>query len=44
MIELFRVYSFLGRSIGILGHNNINIRSRDEELGNQERKGSMRER
>ena len=38
MIELCRVYSFLGRSTGILGHNNINIRNRDEELGNQENK------
>ena len=38
MIELCRVYSFLGRSTRILGHNNINIRNRDEELGNQENK------
>ena len=32
MIDLCRVYSFLGRSRGILGHENINNRSRDEEL------------
>ena len=32
MIDLCRVYSFLGRSTGILGHENINNRSRDEEL------------
>ena len=38
MIELCRVYSFLGRSTGIQGHNNVNIRNRDEELGNQENK------
>ena len=38
MIELCRVYSFLGRSTGIIGHANINIRSRDEELGYRERK------
>ena len=30
MIDLCRVYSFLGRSTGILGHENINNRSRDE--------------
>ena len=30
MIDLCRVYSFLGRSTGILGHKNINNRSRDE--------------
>ena len=34
MIDLCRVYSFLGRSIGILGHENINNKSRDE--GNDE--------
>ena len=27
------VYSFLGRSTGILGHNSINIGSRDESNG-----------
>ena len=32
MIDLCRVYSFLGRSTRILGHENINDRSRDEEL------------
>ena len=32
MIDLCRVYSFLGQSTGILGHENINNRSRDEEL------------
>ena len=32
MIDLCRVYSFLGRSTGILGHENVNNRSRDEEL------------
>ena len=25
-----KAYSFLGRSIGIVGHDNINSRSRDE--------------
>ena len=35
MIDLCRVYSFLGRSTGILGHENSNNRSRDE--GNDER-------
>ena len=25
MIYVYRVYSFLGRSTGILGHNSINI-------------------
>ena len=38
MVELCRVYSYLGRSTWILGHDNINIRGRDEELGNRERK------
>ena len=28
-----KVYSFLGLSIGILGHNSINIGSRDESNG-----------
>ena len=37
MIELCRVYSFLGRSTGILGHTNINNRIRYEDLGNRER-------
>ena len=32
MIDLCRVYSFLGRSTGILGHENIKFWSRDEEL------------
>ena len=31
MIDLCRVYSFLGRSTGILGHENINNRGRDED-------------
>ena len=30
MIDLCRVYSFLGRSTRIVGHANINKRSRDE--------------
>ena len=30
MIDLCRVYSFLGLSTVILGHENINNRSRDE--------------
>ena len=30
MIDLCRVYSFLGRSTGILGQVNINNKSRDE--------------
>ena len=30
MIDLCRVYSFLGRSTGIVGHEKINKRSRDE--------------
>ena len=32
-----RVYSFLGRSTGILGHDTINNRLRYEELGDRER-------
>ena len=28
-----KAYSCLGRSTGILGHNSINIRSRDESNG-----------
>ena len=34
-MELIKAYSFLGRSTGILGHANINNRSRDE--GNDEK-------
>ena len=30
MIDLCRVYSFLGRSTRILGHDNINNRNGDE--------------
>ena len=30
MIDLCRVYSFLGRSTRILGHDNINSRNGDE--------------
>ena len=30
MTDVCRVYSFLGRSTRILGHENINNRSRDE--------------
>ena len=30
MIDLCRVYSFLGRSTRILGHEKINNKSRDE--------------
>ena len=30
MMKLCRMYSFLGRSTGILGHGNINNRSIDE--------------
>ena len=37
MRELCRVYSFLGRSTGILGHDTINNRLRYEELGDRER-------
>ena len=37
MRELCRVYSFLDRSTGILGHNTINNRFRYEELGDRER-------
>ena len=37
MRELCRVYSFLGQSTGILGHNTINNRLRYEELGDRER-------
>ena len=43
MIDLGRVYSFLGRSTGILGHNNINIGGQDESDGESREKGSMRE-
>ena len=37
MIELCRVYSFLGQSTRILGHNSINIRGRDKELSKSKR-------
>ena len=30
MIDSYMVYNFLGRSTGILGHKNINNRSRNE--------------
>ena len=31
MIDLCRVYSFQGQSTGILGHENINNGSKDED-------------
>ena len=32
-MEIIKAYSFLGQSIGILGHNSINNKSRDESNG-----------